>query len=152
MVPTDRLCENIFLVFFLAKKRTWEYGKAGLSPFYHKIVTQSFLLARSTTTTTFWASLSCSSVSLDIVDICTASNFFSLPEFLAATASQFNFLTNYLKSIVPIVRFLHQTKRSVVNFLGKFEFNNQKKESNLDQRNSTISVITFSGVYISAKI
>ena len=80
------LHNNFSSSIFHAKNRTWTYAHSGLSALYPSTVTKIFLFEKSTVSTTIWASLCWSTMSLEIVSICSGDKFSSLLKFSAATS------------------------------------------------------------------
>ena len=68
------ICWNFSCSFFFANIRTWANELPGLFTLYRSIVKHIFLFRRSTASTILWVSLSCSSMSLDVVVICIGTN------------------------------------------------------------------------------
>ena len=83
-------------------RQFWPYNLSGLSTLYCSRLTQFFLSALSTRSTNLWVSLSCPSMSSDVVDINTGEKVLSLPKFFAAFNRWFLIPTKFWKSALPL--------------------------------------------------
>ena len=85
-----------------------------------------------------WAGLSCSSIALDIVGVCTGNNFFSLLNFSAGRIGWFCTFRNGLKYASLIVRFCIRRKCLMPCFLKTWVLRPGNLESFFDQENCQI--------------
>ena len=100
MIHVDILL--IFLVLLIScKKRTCAEVFPSLSTPYRSRVIHTYLFAWFTTSTTLWASLSCSSIPLEKFGINTGDKFSSLPKSSAAMTKWFLSCMDWLKCAFP---------------------------------------------------
>ena len=128
---------KLFVLLLPCKNSDLSMGTLRFAPLYRSGVTQIFLFARSTTSTTLWASLSCSSLSLDIVGISTGDKFSSVAKFSARRTSWFPNRINWLKSASPNVGFWTSRNSLLSSFLHNLSFTSNWLESFLNQENRT---------------
>ena len=103
-----------------------------LSTLYQNRGTQIFLFARSTTSSTRWASFSCSSLSLGTVGIITRDRISSPAKFSAAMTSWFLNRLNWLNSASLSVRFYTSRKTLLSCGLENLSFSSKFLKSHLD--------------------
>ena len=96
---------KLLVLLLLCKKLDLSIRAMKFSTLYCTSVTKKFLFARSTTSTRLWASLSCSSMSLDFVGISIGDKFSSLANFSAGMTSWFLNRIIWLKTASPILSF-----------------------------------------------
>ena len=106
-----------------------------MSTLYRSSVTQILLFARSSRSTTLWASLCGSSIYLDNVRISTGDKFSSVAKFSTAIPSWFFNSINWLKFASPVIRCRASRNSLLSTFLKPLSFTSKCLDSFLDQEN-----------------
>ena len=126
---------KLLILIFPCKYSNLGIRSLWLVTIYRNRNTRNFMLARSTTSTSFWASLSFSSMSLDIVGIRTLDKFSSLAKLSVALTSRFLNCKNWLKLASPLLRFWTIRKSSLSSSLRTLGFKSKYLEQFLDREN-----------------